>query len=181
MPTPSQLLGKLYRVIIRCFPQCVKNAYRKSLKGQDDSIRASFFTPRYVSFAKCRRKILRLALFAILPLVVLLDYAVTFLAVLLMFWLEGQTYLVRILAIIKRGGDKLSDIVIHAPYKRVIAISFRIAFVLAFSVTVVVNHIAPIFSQFDVYTPVFEFIASALVIPVIFESINSAINKRKET
>ena len=58
--------------------------------------------------------------------------------------------------------------------KRAVAIIFRISIILALIFVVAWNRYHPFFRLFDSSTAVFEFIASAIIIPIMFEWIISA-------
>ena len=61
---------------------------------------------------------------------------------------------------------KLSD-------KKIVAVSFRIAIIAALVITVIVNRYDVFVKNVEESTSVLEFIASSIIIPVVFEWINS--------
>lgn len=71
--------------------------------------------------------------------------------------------------------------VMNLPEKRIIAVSFRLALIFSLVIVVVTNRYEPIFKAYEESTVVFEFIGSAVIIPVIFEWIHSLTAKRKST
>ena len=68
--------------------------------------------------------------------------------------------------------------VMNLPEKRIIAVSFRLALIFLLVIVVVTNRYEPIFKAYEESTVVFEFIGSAVIIPVIFEWIHSLNAKR---
>ena len=70
--------------------------------------------------------------------------------------------------------SKLTGVFSKTSDRRLVAISSRIAVILTFSTLVIVNRIAPFFKNIESSTAILEFIASAIIIPVVFEWISSA-------
>ena len=78
---------------------------------------------------------------------------------------------------IKRGLLK----VLNLSEKRIIAVSFRLALIFSFVTVVATNRYEPIFKAYEESTAVFEFVGSAVIIPVMFEWIHSLTVKRKSS
>lgn len=74
---------------------------------------------------------------------------------------------------INKSLNKLINWLLDLSDKKVISISFRISLIMALVCTVVFNRYQPIFRIQESSTAVLEFIASAIIIPIIFEWINS--------
>lgn len=89
-------------------------------------------------------------------------------------------YICILIRLIKKTLDKLSNWILDLSDKRIVAISFRIALIMALVCIVVMNRYQPIFKEQEASTAVLEFVASAIIIPVIFEWINSAKNNHQE-
>lgn len=89
-------------------------------------------------------------------------------------------YICILIRLIKKTLDKLSNWISDLSDKRIVAISFRIALIMALVCIVVMNRYQPIFKEQEARTAVLEFVASAIIIPVIFEWINSAKNNHQE-
>ena len=68
--------------------------------------------------------------------------------------------------------------VLNLQEKRIIAVSFRLSLIFSFVIVVVANRYEPIFKVCEESTAIFEFIGSAVIIPVIFEWIHSLNAKR---
>ena len=73
---------------------------------------------------------------------------------------------------INKSLNKLINWLLDLSDKKVISISFRISLIMALVCTVVFNRYQPIFRIQESSTAVLEFIASAIIIPIIFEWIN---------
>ena len=69
--------------------------------------------------------------------------------------------------------SKLSD-------KRIGVLSFRVAFVMALAITVIINRYQPLLKNYEESTSVLEFVASSIIIPVIFEWIYSIRQQEKD-
>ncbi len=69
--------------------------------------------------------------------------------------------------------SKLSD-------KRIVVLSFRVAFVMALAITVIINRYQPLLKNYEESTSVLEFVASSIIIPVIFEWIYSIRQQEKD-
>ena len=62
--------------------------------------------------------------------------------------------------------------------RRLVAVSFRVALIVTLVATVIINRYTPIFREYEPSTEGLEFVASTILIPVIFEWISSM--KRKK-
>lgn len=74
---------------------------------------------------------------------------------------------------IKKTLNRISNWILGLSDKRIVAISFRIGIILALVLVVILNRYEPIFKIGDANTAILEFVASAIIIPVVFEWINS--------
>lgn len=79
---------------------------------------------------------------------------------------------------IKKTLNSFSNWLSELSDKRIVAISFRIALILALICIVVLNRYQPIFRMQEANTSIFEFVASAIIIPIVFEWINSIKNNQ---
>lgn len=57
--------------------------------------------------------------------------------------------------------------------RSVVAVSFRVAIILAFSLSVIINRYEPFLNNYEKSTTVLEFVSSSIIIPIIFEWILS--------
>ncbi len=83
----------------------------------------------------------------------------------------GYTYVLG--RMIKITMGRLADRLVELTNKRMIAICFRIAIILALVCTVVINRYQPIFRNEEATTAILEFVASAIIIPIVFDWISS--------
>ena len=83
----------------------------------------------------------------------------------------GYTYVLG--RMIKITMGRLADRFVELTNKRMIAICFRIAIILALVCTGVINRYQPIFRNEEATTAILEFVASAIIIPIVFDWISS--------
>ena len=62
--------------------------------------------------------------------------------------------------------------------KRILSISTKFAVIFSLAFSVIINRYYPIFRDYAASTPAFEFTASAIIIPLIFEWIYSIRNRK---
>lgn len=82
----------------------------------------------------------------------------------------------------RKAENKIKRVLLKAlnlQEKRIIAVSFRLSLIFSFVIVVVANRYEPIFKVCEESTAIFEFIGSAVIIPVIFEWIHPLNVKRK--
>lgn len=78
-----------------------------------------------------------------------------------------------LIRMLRKALKQMLNWLLNLSDKRIIAISFRISLIMALVCTVVFNRYQPIFRMQEASTAVLEFIASAIIIPIIFEWISS--------
>lgn len=78
-----------------------------------------------------------------------------------------------LIRMLRKALKQMLNWLLNLSDKRIIAISFRISLIMALVCTVVFNRYQPIFRVQESSTAVLEFIASAIIIPIIFEWISS--------
>ena len=74
---------------------------------------------------------------------------------------------------IKRTVGKMIVWINHLSDRHVVVISFRVALIAALTITVIRNRYEPLLKEYEASTGTLEFIASAILIPVIFEWIST--------
>lgn len=92
---------------------------------------------------------------------------------LLSFMNSSVGYIFVLARMIKKTLNRISNWILGLSDKRIVAISFRIGIILALVLVVILNRYEPIFKIGDANTAILEFVASAIIIPVVFEWINS--------
>ena len=82
-------------------------------------------------------------------------------------------YIVIICRITKRACKKVLNVIFKLSDKKIVAVSFRIAIIAALVITVIINRYDVFVKNVEESTAVLEFFASSIIIPVVFEWINS--------
>lgn len=85
---------------------------------------------------------------------------------------------IMLLRLMKDTFMKTLDWISNLSDKRIVAVSFRIALIIALVITVGFNRYITIFKNYEASTAVLEFVASSIIIPIIFEWI-SRFNRNK--
>lgn len=127
------------------------------------------------STSKC--PLLRIVAWSISPLLLTLD---VFLFIVTMLWsllLTSIGYAFWFFRMINCTIGKAASRLDQLSDRRLVSISFRVALIIALSITVITNRYVPIFKAYESSTAVLEFVASAILIPVVFEWINSIKDK----
>ena len=118
-------------------------------------------------------------LYIFLPAVYIVDVGWQLLYLLFSILLSIIGYIVVLFRIIKGAIKKSLLWILSLSDKRIVAVSFRLALIAALVSVVALNRYQPIFKEYEQSTAVFEFLASSIIIPVVFEWIYSFREKRK--
>ena len=116
--------------------------------------------------------------YLLLPATFVLDVIVMSVSIMISLISSSVGYICVLTKMIKKTLNSLSNWLSELSDKRIVAISFRIALILALICIVVLNRYQPIFKMQEANTAVFEFVASAIIIPIVFEWINSIKNNQ---
>lgn len=111
--------------------------------------------------------------YLLLPVTFVLDIIITLFNVLITLIINSIGYVFILIRLLKRTLFKFINWLLSLSDKRIIAISFRVSIIMALVCIVVTNRYHSIFRVQESSTAVLEFIASAIIIPIIFEWINS--------
>lgn len=88
-------------------------------------------------------------------------------------------YIVIIYRMISGAIKKVIRYIIDLSGKKIVAVSFRVAIIAALVIAVIANRYDAFVEEIDNSTAVLEFVASSIVIPVVFEWIHSSSNKAR--
>lgn len=131
------------------------------------------FLLRLVDYIKNSSPSAKYLLVILFPIAYVLDVIRLLFLAFLYGFRSAIGYIFIVLQTIKRAigalvlwGLKLSD-------KYIVSFSFRLALILSLASTVILNRYQPIFKEYEESTAVFEFLASSIIIPMIFEWIYS--------
>ncbi len=180
LQTPLSLLAKGYIHIITHISTDFKQKYLLSIQDTDaHPIRKNFWCVPFISFARRCRKFWKPLMCLCVPLVVIADYLMTLLA---FFWgliRDILVYILRILHQLAKILQRLSEKITKWSDRQVVSLSFRFATLASIASIVIINRIDSFFVHTEQSTAILEFIASAVVIPVIYSWINAWIAKKK--
>lgn len=120
-----------------------------------------------------RCTVLRILVGIFSPIFLAVDvfFKITIMLWILFSLLVGLTF--RLVKIIKHTIGKIIIWIYNLSEYRLVATSFRIALIASLTIAVVHNRYIPLFKEYESSTGVFEFVASAILIPVVLEWINS--------
>ena len=177
MPIPMKILSKLYTHIMKFVPKSFSAACRRAIGFDDEEALSSFYTVKYVEMSLGEPLVCKILGFITTPVVFLAECIILFVRFLFLILKGVVAYLGGLLVLVKGTLDRVTTKCINAPDKLITAVSFRIAIILAFVFTVALNRYQPFFNNYDKSTAVFEFIASTITIPIIFEWIYAVKNR----
>ena len=117
-------------------------------------------------------KWIRIELF---PITFVLDMVINFVNILVSLANSSVGYICIICVLIYGEIKKIANKILTLSDRKIVAISFRFALIMALIVIVALNYYSTIFKMEESIT-VLEFIASTILIPVVFEWISSIKN-----
>lgn len=111
----------------------------------------------------------KLLLVPLVPLVFIVDVAVR---VLVSLFRWGCMIISLVAILLRQIASAINSLLVwisNLSDKNVVSLSFRAALIVSLACVVILNRYHPIFREYERTTAVFEFIASSIIIPVIFE------------
>ena len=102
------------------------------------------------------------------------------LKILTSFLLECIGYIFLLFRLVKQSLGKIAIWINNLSDRRMVATSFRLALITTLALTVAVNRYTPLLQEYESSTNILEFVAGGILIPVIFEWITSARNKKEQ-
>lgn len=175
---PLYLLAEIHIYLAARIPAPLKQ--KKLVESWENSpLRTKFLWTPFFSFSKNARTPWKQLLFLLTPFIIVLDYVGT---MLLFFWViikEAFMYFFRILVHLAKFFHRFMLRIKAISDRQLVAISFRFATVFSIASVVIINRIDSIFNHAEACTAILEFVASAIVIPIIYVWINTWIEKRK--
>ena len=119
--------------------------------------------------------LLRWIRYLLFPVTFIVDVIIMLINIMVSYISSEIGYFFLLIRLIKKTLNRILNWVLRLSDKRVVTISFRISLVLSLTCIVILNRYQTIF-RIEESTDIFEFMASAIIIPVIFEWINSIKN-----
>ena len=165
----------LYKKIIGACPWKDKiGSIEKKLESQeDDSIRGKKITFKYIKWLKRLRLIWRSILCLTVPIPFVIDVSIVMFIVMYGILTKLLKYVAIFVLYLKNTFIKGLDIIVELSNRHITAILFRLSIVAALILIVASNRYDSIFKITDSSTAILEFIASSIIIPIVFEWIHS--------
>ena len=166
----SKLMNKLNTLIQnRVNPQRIGDYFIKKIDKHSNKQPLLF---KVISTTTSKCILLRIAAWGISPLLLTLDVLLFIITTLWSFLLISIGYTFLLFRMVNRTIGKFISWLNRLSDRRLVSISFRVALIIALTTTVITNRYVPIFKAYESSTAVLEFVASAILIPVVFEWIN---------
>lgn len=139
------------------------------------------FTNRVLDSTSKRKILTKIFVFLlILPCAFIIDVIIGFFLCLFWYGICGVIIILcEFLSFIGKGFLYLVSMLSKSPERRVVKNTFRLSFIISIILVVIINRYELIYVYDEKFLTVFEFIASTIVIPIIFEWIYSN-DKNKE-
>lgn len=139
----------------------------------EKSINQSQLTITFLKKVQRRNLFVKILCMPIIIVAIITDIVIFIFNVACSFITSSIGYIVIICRIIKRACKKVLNAIFKLSDKKIVAVSFRIAIIAALVVTVIINRYDVFVKNVEESTAVLEFFASSIIIPVVFEWINS--------
>lgn len=115
-----------------------------------------------------------------IPFIIIIDIFKCIYTHLLNFFIWIVAYMILLFRIIISNFKNIFKLISNFSDREVVIIAFRIAIILALVIAVIGNRYDSFFILKDESTAILEFVSSAIIIPIIFEWINSYFGTKKE-
>lgn len=106
------------------------------------------------------------------PIIFTIDVLLLLVNIGLSIVLSVMKNVIILLRLMKDTFMRMLDWISNLSDKRIVAVSFRLALIIALVITVGFNRYITIFRNYEASTAILEFVASSIIIPIIFEWIN---------
>lgn len=153
----------------------IENYWIKQIDRDVEMNVTSLFISRYDKIKK--EKSLCVKYFLILPMFLILDILIMFVKETICIVGETIGYFFILIQLSKNGFKNFTDWILTFSDRKIIYILFRIAVIIALMCIIALNRYQPIFKMQKQSTEILEFIASTIIIPVIFELVISTKTK----
>ena len=178
---PLKLIVTIFRRAWGWIPkQKVDKAFRRIGTFANSNFSEKTVTIYLLEYSFSKKYIVRLLLWFLLIPAITLDIVRTFTLFLLAMLASIIWSLYLILVHLAGVIAKMIAWLACLEGRSVVAISFRIAIILGFGFTVIMNRYEPFLHNHEESTAILEFISSSIIIPVIFEWIISYKRKKKK-
>ncbi len=181
------LTCSLLPVILTCLSKllvCLNHQYNKCtgvhrvinyfIDRIEKPISAQSLLIKVTRVCKKRHILLRIAVWFISPLLFAFDILMIACRMMLSFARTSVGYIFLLLRMLKHTCGKIAVWVGRVSDHRIVTLSFRLGLIAALAITVITNRYTPLLRVYEASTGTLEFIASTILIPVVFEWISSA-------
>lgn len=175
IPTLILFLEKLLRKLVLYIPgrSKFKQVGDFFVNKIDKPVKQSHIAVSLLKFIKKKNTILIVLSMPIVMVASVMDIGIFLLNVLFLFVLTSFGYLIIIYRIVKRTLKNMFSALANVSDKKMVGVSFRIAIIAALTSVVIINRYNVVVKNVENSTAVLEFIASTIIIPIVFEWINS--------
>lgn len=173
----TKLVKKIYNYIPR--KGKIKKIGDFFAERTNKSVKQSKLTISLIKWFSERSVFIRIICIPMLVITVALDIVAFFLFLMFSIVISAVGYIVIIYRLVGNVIKKMVCYFVEISSKKIVAVSFRVAIIAALVITVITNRYDAFVEEIDNSTAVLEFVASSIVIPVVFEWINSNWNKVK--
>lgn len=172
-----QLLRKIFSYFSNLQEPLLINKLKKNING---TYSTKTWTASLIEYNRKRYHVFRFLLWLGVPFTIILDLFQ--LAILLAYGLVVSIiwYLICITVSVKKIFSEIGKWILSLSDRNVVIISFRIATILGFGCTVIINQYEPFLMNQET-SSVFEFISSTIIIPVILEWVLSYKDRTKKS
>lgn len=176
----TELISEIIRILIKInsiFPKRINvlNNCKYWISNTDKPIKSVFVTIYMMESMGKYNKFLKWIRIVLFPITFVLDMVINFVNILVSLANSSVGYICIICVLIYGEIKKIANKILILSDRKIVAISFRFALIMALIVIVALNYYSTIFKM-EESTTVLEFIASTILIPVLFEWISSIKN-----
>lgn len=180
LPTFLFFVFKILKVINNSFPykHKIKQCMTFFIGKSEEPIKIKSLLILLIDKIKEKKLFIKLFGSLVIPFAFAIDIIMSSILAILSIIRSGIGYLFLLIHLFRQTVKRILSWISELSDKRIVALSFRVAFIAALSITVILNRYQPFLKQYNESTSVLEFVASSIIIPVIFEWIYSS--KQKE-
>lgn len=131
---------------------------------------------RWLEYIKTKESMLKLIGFLLIPVIILGDLCIYFFYMLILVLSTCGEYVLLLVNYFIMKIYKILNNLYQLSDKRIIFVLFRISLIFSLVIVVIVSRYEPFFKRTDASISILEFIASSIIIPIIFDWIYSSKN-----
>lgn len=179
LQSAAKTIAGLINQLVKRMNEC--STVERFVKLIDESSHFDSTLAMMLRTIKQRRIIAKVMIYPCSPLILLFDVIVKSIMLFLTVVSALARYAFMLLKAIMTTARKILLWIVNLSERHAVYIAFRIAIIASVTIAVINNRYEPFFGQCDEGTAVLEFIASAIIIPMLFEWIGAAKQQNKKT